>query len=1019
MLNFFKSVFGLGNEKAVKKLMLIVEEVGLFEDKFKELSDEDIGEKTKEFRQRLESGATEDDILPEAFALVREAAYRSTGMRPFDVQVLGGIVLHQGRIAEMKTGEGKTLVATMPAYLNALSGKGVHIVTVNDYLAKRDSEWMGPVYRMLGLSVGVVVHDLSSEERRKAYGADIVYGTNNEFGFDYLRDNMVIYKEQMVQRELNFAIVDEVDSILIDEARTPLIISSKGDINEGYRRWNNVVAALTKKQRRLVNTYVEKAQKCLEAGEKEEAGELLLLAKRGAPRNKNLLKLLKEPGVEKLTESVKQRLSLEKRDKTFYEDELYYQIEEANKGVDIAPKGYEELVKEDVELREFLGYDEEPDDEEGLEEAEEKNPGDGAMEDMNEEEFLSWQKKGEHEGIIRTLLKAYSLFEKDVDYVVKDGQVIIVDEFTGRLMPGRRYSDGLHQAIEAKENVAVQAESRTVASITFQNYFRLYEKISGMTGTALTEEEEFRNIYFMDVVAVPTNRPMAREDFSDRIYKTAQGKYRAVVEEIAQCHERGQPVLVGTVSVERSEMLSKVLKRRGIPHNVLNAVNNFREAEIISQAGQKGSVTISTNMAGRGTDIVLGGNYEYIAREQVQKEIDAREEDLAEKERDRLFAERLQEVLPVYRERWEKDNESVLSLGGLHVLGTERHESRRIDNQLRGRSGRQGDPGSSCFYISLEDDLMRLFGGGNIGGLMDRFGFDEDQPIDHPLLGKAIENAQKKVENRNFEIRKHLLNYDTVLNEQRKVVYNHRRQVLEEADLKETVTNMIHEVIDGALRRFTTDRNYLDEDTAGELLYYANEYFLPPSAVSLEDIMNTEPRYLKDLFIDKALSFYEKREKDINHDLGEGSMRELERVILLRTVDKHWIEHIDAMHDLRHEIGNRLDQRDPLVIYRIEASRAYEFMLNLIAADVVKSVFRAQVKALPRRERVVKGTTAVRAGTAAQSAFRGAGTGTGSSRGSEAPSKEKTQPVRVEDKVGRNEPCPCGSGKKYKKCCAK
>ncbi len=1008
MLKYIKGLFGRGNEKEVKKLMAYVEEINALEEEVKDLSPEEMAAKTLEFRERLENGESEDDIMPEAFALVREASKRATGMRPFDMQLLGGIVLHRGRIAEMKTGEGKTLVATMPAYLNALRGRGVHIITVNDYLARRDSEWMGPVYRMLGLSVGLVVHDMKPEEKRISYAADIIYGTNNEFGFDYLRDNMVIYKDQLVQRDLNYAIIDEVDSILIDEARTPLIISSKVEAKQGYQRWNKVVSSLIKKQWRLVNEALNEAQQHLKEGNREEAGELILLARRGAPKNKKVLKILKEPGVEKQVEKVKHRFMTEKN-LHLLDGELYFSIDEVTRGVDISPKGYDELAKEDPELKDFLGYGrDEGEDNETDTENNELEP----RENQGEEELMSRQRGGEHEFTIRALFKAYSIYEKDVDYVLKDGQIMIVDEFTGRLMPGRRYSEGLHQAIEAKEGVAIQAETRTVASITFQNYFRMYDKLSGMTGTAATEEDEFRNIYFMDVVIIPTNKPMIREDLPDRIYKSEQAKFNAVVEEISEYNKKGQPVLVGTISVDKSEMLSRMLKRRGVPHNVLNAVNHNREAEIISQAGQKGAVTISTNMAGRGTDIVLGGNYEYIARDKVQKELAGKDKENMD-DYDREFARRLKEVLPQFKARWEQDHRAVLEVGGLHVLGTERHESRRIDNQLRGRSGRQGDPGSTCFYISLEDDLMRLFGGGNIAPVMDRLGMEEDQPIDHPLIGKAIENAQKKVEYRNFEIRKHLLEYDLILNEQRKVVYDQRRKVLEEANLKETVTEMVKHVVERSIERFTGDKPYMEEQAARELLRYGEDTFLPPGAISLNDIMEREPAQAGDLFLEGALSFYEMREKEIEKDFGTGGMRELERVMLLRTVDRHWIEHIDAMHELRYDIGNRAyAQRNPLVEYRIEASRAYDFMLSLIEEDVVRSVFRARVRALPQRQRVVSTTTTVRPGAG--------GSRPGSFRDDASPAegdREKVQPVRVEKKVGRNDPCPCESGKKYKKCC--
>ncbi len=1034
------------NEKEIRKLEGVVERINSLKEEMASLTEEEMAAKTGEFKERLQNGETEDEILPEAFALVREAAERTTGMRPFDVQVMGGIVLHQGRIIEMKTGEGKTLAATMPAYLNALSGMGVHIVTVNDYLAKRDSEWMGPVYRMLGLSVGYIAHDMSQEDRRQSYAADIVYATNNELGFDYLRDNMVIYKDQLVQRELNFAIVDEVDSILIDEARTPLIISSKVEAKQGYERWNKVVASLIKKQARLVDESLDKAQQLLQEGNKEEAAELLLMARRGAPKNKKLLDILKDPGVEKQVEKVKYRLMSDKTMRLL-DEQLYFSIDEATRGVDISPKGYDELVKEDPELREFLGYEKSEvedangdfDGEEGeeekdttvdedigrerdmeVEETEEEAAEMGDEEDQepgdaSEEEALTNQRGGEHEFTIRALLRAYSLYEKDVDYVIKDGQVVIVDEFTGRLMPGRRYSEGLHQAIEAKEGVQVQAESRTVASITFQNFFRLYNKLSGMTGTAATEEGEFQEIYGMDVVVIPTNKPMIREDRGDCIYKTEEAKFKAVVNEISRLYEKGQPVLVGTISVDKSEKLSRMLKQEGVPHNVLNAVNHAREAEIISQAGQKGTVTISTNMAGRGTDIVLGGNYEYIARQRIEKELE-KENIEDEEEYDRAFAKRLQEILPQFKDKWESEHQEVVELGGLHVLGTERHESRRIDNQLRGRSGRQGDPGCSQFYISLEDDLMRLFGSGNIASVMERMGMDEDQSIDHPLISRAIENAQKKVESRNFEIRKHLLEYDLILNEQRKVIYAERRKVLDEENLKDNILEMVRAVVHRTVDRYIGDKSYILEEEARQLINYGETVFLRKGKFTPEETIELEPRAIKEIMVEEALTFYDLREKELEKEFGPESMRELERVILLRTVDRHWVEHIDAMHELRYEIGTRAyAQRDPLVEYRVEASRAYELMLNLIEEDVVRSLFQARVKSLPQRQRVVSEGTAVRPGSG--------GSLTGGSQRTSSSAKnnkqEKSQPVKVGEKIGRNEPCPCNSGKKYKKCCGK
>ncbi|HHY59720.1 MAG TPA: preprotein translocase subunit SecA, partial [Clostridia bacterium] len=749
----------------------------------------------------------------------------------FDVQLMGGIVLHQGRIAEMKTGEGKTLVATLPAYLNALPGKGVHIVTVNDYLARRDSEWMGQIYRFLGMEVGLIVHGLSAAERKQAYAADVTYGTNNEFGFDYLRDNMALSLEQVVQRELNYAIVDEVDSILIDEARTPLIISGQAD-----------------KPTHLYYTMARIVPK-LKAGEDytvDEKARVVTLTEQGIARVEKML------GVENLYDDANTELS--------------------------------------------------------------------------------------HH--VNNALKAHVLMKRDRDYVVKDGQVIIVDEFTGRLMYGRRYSEGLHQAIEAKEGVKIERESQTLATITFQNYFRMYKKLAGMTGTAKTEEEEFIKIYGMDVVVIPTNKPMIRIDYPDVVYRTEKGKFEAVIKEIEECYRIGRPVLVGTVSIEKSEMLSEALKKRGIPHQVLNAKYHELEAEIIAKAGQKGQVTIATNMAGRGTDIVLG--------------------------------------------------EGVKELGGLHVIGTERHEARRIDNQLRGRAGRQGDPGSSRFYISLEDDLMRLFGSDNIAGLMDKLGMDDTTPIDHPLISKSIESAQKKVEARNFEIRKHVLQYDDVMNQQREVIYAQRRRVLEGENLKDSVLDMIDTVIDRTIDRFSVESEYPEEWDLPALLQYAEQTFLPGHNLTPEDLVKMEKEEIRELFHQKARELYEAREQEI----GAATMRQLERMIILRVVDAKWMDHIDAMDQLRQGIGLRAyGQRDPLVEYRYEGYEMFNAMIADIQEDVTRLIFRV---------RVVEQRTGPTNLVENKYAEEGA-----------------KQPIRKKQEVGRNDPCPCGSGKKYKKCCGR
>jgi len=995
MASLIQKLFGDQNEKEVRRLQNIVEQVNDLESWASELPDQQFPVQTEKFKARLHQGESLDEILPEAFALTREAALRQTGMRPFDVQIMGALVLHQGRIAEMKTGEGKTLVATMPAYLNALTGKGVHIVTVNDYLARRDREWMGPVYEFLGLNVGLIVQGLEPAQRREEYARDITYATNNELGFDYLRDNMVIYQNDMVQRDQHYAIIDEVDSILIDEARTPLIISSRVETKEEYGRWKDEVEHLLRKQGKLINDLLNSAREDLDNDQREEAGEKLLLARRGAPKHKKLLKIIKEPGVEKLVERTKQQLMTEKRLNQL-DEELYYVIDEATRLADIKDKGYRELERVNPQLLQLLRLDKEQ----------------GEDDDLDELEEQEADTAGEHRHYFDQLIKAYSLFERDVDYVVQDGKVVIVDEFTGRLMPGRRYSDGLHQAIEAKEGVEVQAGSRTVASITFQNYFRMYDKISGMTGTALTEEDEFRSIYGMDVVAIPTNKPLIREEMPDLIYKTERAKFKAAVEEIIDCQQRGQPVLVGTVSVEKSEMLSKVLKRQEIPHEVLNAVNHAREAYIIAQAGSKGAVTISTNMAGRGTDIILGGNPEYLVKEKLEKEFGFQETELPEEEKGR-WGKRHSELIDEAVAQTKKQREEVLALGGLHVLGTERHESRRIDNQLRGRSGRQGDPGSSQFFVSLEDDLMRLFGGENIASLMGRFGIEEDVPIDHPLVSRGIENAQKKVESRNFEIRRNLLDYDDVLNNQREVIYGQRRRVLEGENMKEPIQGMIEEVLDRLVHEYTAEIGFLDDENARAILERAENIFVRKGKIALDDLIDRETDEVRHLLLEEAHAFYKEREEEISPEI----MRELERVVLLKTVDRHWMHFIDAMHQLRHEIHTQAyAQRNPLVEYKRQSFDMFEDMIQQIQADVVRAVFQVRVTAAPRREEVAGEAQGLRP----RIATVGGGTasaGTGQDRDKQNQAK-KPEPVTVE-KVGRNEPCPCGSGKKHKKCCGK
>ncbi len=834
MFGFVKKLFGDPNEKELKRMQTIVDAVNALEGSMQQLSDATLTGKTREFKERLEKGETLDDIMPEAFAVVREASRRVLGMRHFDVQILGGITLHEGNIAEMRTGEGKTLVATMPVYLNALTGKGVHVVTVNDYLARRDSEWMGRLYRFLGLSVGLIVHGLDFAERKMAYAADITYGTNNEFGFDYLRDNMVISPEQMVQRPLHHAIVDEVDSILIDEARTPLIISGPGE--------------------KSTDMYVRLAK---------------------AVAN--------------------------------FQEGVDYTVDEKLKTV--APTE-QSIAKAEKYLNIRNMYD---------------------PENMEVSHCFT------------QALKAKALMHRDRDYVVKDGEVIIVDEFTGRLMFGRRYSDGLHQAIEAKEGVKVERESQTLASITFQNYFRMYEKLSGMTGTAKTEEAEFQKIYGLDVIVIPTNKPVQRQDLPDVVFKTKRAKYRAAVAEIAERHAKGQPVLVGTTSIVQSEELSDLLKKRGIVHCVLNAKFHEKEAEIVAQAGQKGAVTIATNMAGRGTDITLG--------------------------------------------------EGVPELGGLHIIGTERHESRRIDNQLRGRCGRQGDPGSSRFYLSLEDDLMRLFGSDNISSIMDKLGMDEDEPIEHALVTRSIEQAQKKVEARNFEIRKHVLEYDDVMNQQREVIYAQRRKVLVEEDLKDTILDMVQKLVDHTMAVYAPKEVYPEEWDLAALIAFAEEYYAPEGLLTEEALAALSRDELEEHLRTLARDHYERREAEI----GSLTMRELEKVVMLRVVDAKWMEHLDAMDMLREGISLRsYGQRDPLVEYKIEAYDMFQAMIEAIQDDVVKYLYHINLVTpqLQAEDHLENATAA---------------------HGDEAEAAHK--PIVNRNEVGRNEPCPCGSGKKYKNCC--
>ena len=909
-MGLFTKLFGTRSEREVKKLEPQVEAVMALEEPYKKLTDQELRAKTQEFKDRYASGETLDALLPEAFAVCREAADRVLGMRPYRVQVVGGIVLHQGRIAEMKTGEGKTLVAILPAYLNALAGRGVHIVTVNDYLAKRDSEWMGKVYRFLGLSVGLIVHDLTAEQRRAAYAADITYGTNNELGFDYLRDNMAIYKQEMVQRGHAFAIVDEVDSILIDEARTPLIISGKG----------------------------------------EESSKLYEMADYFVSRLK------------------KQVFSTTDNKELQDQYDCDYIVDEKDRSVSLTQKGIEKA-----------------------------------------EQFFNVENLADPENAtlshhINQAMKARGLMKRDIDYVVKDGEVIIVDEFTGRLMYGRRYNEGLHQAIEAKEGVKVASENKTLATITFQNFFRLYDKLSGMTGTALTEEEEFSGIYNLDVVEIPTNKPVIRIDDPDVVYKTEAGKYRAVIAQIKECHAKGQPVLVGTISIEKSELLSQMLKREGIPHNVLNAKHHEKEAEIVAQAGHLGAVTIATNMAGRGTDIMLGGNAEYMAKNELRKqglsdELIAESNSFAETEDPEILAARAAytEAYKRFKVETDKQAELVRQAGGLFIIGTERHESRRIDNQLRGRSGRQGDAGETRFYLSMQDDIMRLFGSERIMNMMETLGIDEDTPIDAKILSGAIENAQKTVEGRNFQSRKNVLEYDDVMNVQRKIIYEQRRQVLDGEDLQKNIQSMMRFYVDTYVASaFGEQPKLADKQHFFEMMTHFEPIFFPTGTwlLSDEELAALTREQAEEKILSLMQRAYAKREEQFTSPV----MREIERVVTLRVVDEFWMDHIDAMDDLRQGIRLRAyAQTDPVIEYKREGFDMFEAMNDAIKEEIVRRVFLVRIKTNEeiKRQRVAKVT----------------GEGAGGDK------TVKRQPVVKKIKVGPNDPCPCGSGKKYKKCC--
>ena len=901
-MGLVSKIFGTRSQREIKKIQPLVDKILALEEEYKALSTPELQGKTAIFKERYANGETLDDLLPEAFAAIREAAWRVLGMRPYPVQLIGGIVLHQGRIAEMKTGEGKTLVAILPCYLNALTGQGVHVVTVNDYLATRDSQWMGKVYKFMGLTVGLVVPGMKPPERKEAYAADITYCTNNELGFDYLRDNMAIYKSELVQRGHAFAIVDEVDSILIDEARTPLIISGQGEnSSQLYELADQLVASMRK-------------QVFAKTDEKEEQDSL----------------------------------------------DCDYVVDEKSRSVTLIAAGIAKAEK-------FFN-----------------------LENLADAENTTISHH------INQAMKARGIMKRDIDYVVKDGEIIIVDEFTGRLMYGRRYNEGLHQAIEAKEKVKVASESKTLATITFQNFFRLYDKLSGMTGTALTEEEEFNAIYLLDVVEIPTNRPIARKDMPDVVYKTEAGKFRAIIAQVAECHRKGQPVLVGTISIEKSEILSKLLKRTGIPHNVLNAKFHEQEAQIVAQAGKLGAVTIATNMAGRGTDIMLGGNPEFMAMSELRKE-DYSEELLqqanaySETDDPEILAirEKYAQLHAKYKKEMAEEAEQVRQAGGLYIIGTERHESRRIDNQLRGRSGRQGDPGESRFYLSLEDDLMRLFSSDRIMNMMNALGLDEDTPIDAKILSGAVENAQSSVESRHFRSRKNVLEYDNVMNTQREVIYAQRQKVLDGEDLRENMLTILKDQVDTAVAEALSENaGIVNDDALNTLEKAMGGLYIPKDAKLTSDNAHD----LSEEIYNLALKVYEEKETAI----GSPMMRELERVIMLRVVDEYWMDNIDAMDELKQGITLRAyGQHDPVIAYKEEGYQMFEAMVASIREETLRRIFLAQLRPAQeiKREKVAKET-----GTSGDSVM-------------------KQKPVRSEKKAGPNDPCPCGSGKKYKKCC--
>jgi preprotein translocase subunit SecA len=982
--NTLQKIFGSKNERELNRLKPLIRAINELEPAVAQLSDGQLQAKTGEFRERLAQGETLDDLLTEAFAVVREVARRTLAQRHFDVQLVGGIVLHEGKIAEMKTGEGKTLAATLPIYLNALTGKGVHVITVNDYLAKRDAAWMGAIYNFLGLAVGVIVHELDDLERQQAYRCDITYGTNNEFGFDYLRDNMKFRIEDLVQRELNYAIVDEVDSILIDEARTPLIISGAVEqLDEGYyEELKPMVIRLHQNQSRLIQTIFDEALRLLEEEpESETAIEQLLLVKRGDPKNPRFLDLIAEkPALKTRLDRLESYLSGQKILSQF-DDKLFCAIDERSNAVELTEKGLELLSRGRADA--FVV----PSLEEGyltIDSNDQLTP----PERIEARQALENQYRQTSERIhtIHQLVKAHWLFQKDVNYVIKDGQVIIVDEFTGRMMPGRRWSDGLHQAIEAKEGVKVAEENQTLATITFQNYFRMYKKLAGMTGTADTEAPEFKKIYKLDVMVIPTNMPMIRQDFSDVIYRTQREKYKAVVEEVKECHRRGQPVLVGSISIENSEKLSQMLKQEKIPHQVLNAKYHETEAKIIAQAGRFGALTISTNMAGRGTDIMLGGNPEMLAREEALR----RKVDLS------TDPEGFRKILEEMRALTSQEYRKVIEAGGLHVLGTERHESRRIDNQLRGRSGRQGDPGTSRFYLSLEDDLLRIFGSQRISGVMSRLGMEEGQPIEHSLISRAIENAQKRVEAHNFDIRKHLLEYDDVMNKQREVIYDQRKRVLAQDGVAEEIQEVIAEFAEGIADPIADEKTYPEEWDYRQLNESLMRLFSFGLSIRPEDTQNMTREKLWEKVVAQAKEVY--RGKGV--EFGPEAMGHLEKVIYLQSIDTLWKEHLMTMDHLKEGIGLRgYGQRNPLQEYQKEGYAMFMDLIQRIKEETIQKLFRVQIA----RPQEVAQFEAVRKQPLILS------------RGEEV--EEKQQPVKREGKkVGRNDPCPCGSGKKYKKC---